>query len=56
MSATDGTNAKFTETTTTDLGLTTPLTFNISVAGGNIQLEASASTSTWTVKTITRTI
>ena len=56
MSATDGTNTKFTETTTTDLGSTTPLTFNVSVAGGNIRLEASASTSTWTVKTITRAI
>lgn len=56
MSATDGTNVKSTETTTTDLGSTTPVTFNVSVDGGNIRLEASASTSTWTVKTITRTI
>jgi hypothetical protein len=56
MSATDGTSIKYTETTTTDIGSTSPITFAVSVAGGNIRLEASASTSTWTVKTITRAI
>jgi hypothetical protein len=56
MSATDGTSVKYTETTTTDIGSTSPITFNISVVGGNIRLEASASTSTWTIKTITRAI
>jgi len=56
MSATDGTSVKYTETTTTDIGSTSPITFAVSVAGGNIQLEASASTSTWTIKTITRAI
>jgi len=56
VSATDGTNKTYTETTTTDIGSTTPVTFNVSILGGNFQLEASASTSTWTVKTTTRVL
>jgi hypothetical protein len=56
VSATDGTDKTYTETTTTDIGSTTPVTFNVSISGGNFQLEASASTSTWTVKTTTRVL
>ena len=56
VSATDGTSTTYTETTTTDIGSTTPVTFNVSLSGGNFQLEASASTSTWTVKTTTRVL
>lgn len=51
-----GSSIAYTETTTTDLGITTPLTFNISISGTSAVLYASATTNSWTVKTIIRSI
>ena len=56
MSIWSGTSVNFTETTTTDFGNTSGLTFNMSVSSGNAILEASAVTSNWVVKTIVRSI
>jgi hypothetical protein len=54
MAIWSGTSVNFTETSTNDLGNTTPLTFGFVISGSNAVLQASASTSTWIVKTIVR--
>jgi len=50
------TTANFTETTTTDIGTTTGVTFTVAVSGSNAVLSSSATTAGWTVKTIIRSI
>lgn len=56
MSIFSGNTVNFTETTTTDIGSTTPITFNMVADGTTASLEVSATTSGWEVKTIIRSI
>ena len=56
MSIWSGSTANFTETTTTDIGTTTGVTFNVAVSGNNAVLSSSATTTGWTLKTIVRSI
>ena len=51
-----GSEVNFTETTTTDFGSTTGLTFGMSVSASSMIVSASAATAAWTVKTIIRSI
>ena len=51
-----GNTVNYTETATTDIGSTTPITFNMTVTSGFALLRASATTNSWTVKTIVRSI
>lgn len=52
----DGSNVDYTDTSTNDIGNTTPVTFLVALSGGNAILQASVTTSTWRIKTIIRTI
>jgi len=52
----DGVNVDYTDTSTNDIGNTTPVTFLVALSGGNAILQASVTTSTWRIKTIIRTI
>jgi hypothetical protein len=52
----DGSNVDYTDTSTNDIGNTTPVSFLVSLSGGNAILQASVTTSTWRIKTIIRTI
>ena len=54
MAIWSGSTVNFTETSTNDIGNTTPLTFGFVMSGSSAVLRASASTSTWIVKTIVR--
>ena len=56
MSIFSGSSVNFTETTTTDFGSTTPITFNFISDGTNASLRVSATTSNWEVKIIVRSI
>lgn len=46
----DGTNAQFTETSTLDLGDSSPVTFTVDNNGGNARLLAAVTTGTWVIK------
>jgi hypothetical protein len=52
----DGTNTAYTDTSTPDIGTTTPLSFSVSISGGNANLKANASSGSWTIKVGTRVI
>jgi hypothetical protein len=54
MAIWSGTSVNFTETSTNDIGVTTPLTFGYVISGSSAVLQASASTGTWIVKSIVR--
>jgi hypothetical protein len=56
MSIFSGTSVNTTESTTTSIGSTTPITFNMISDGLNASLRVSATTSGWEVKTIVRSI
>ena len=56
MAIQSGTSVNFTETTTTDFGNTTPVSFTVVVTGSNMVLTGSSTTGSWTVKTIIRGI
>jgi hypothetical protein len=56
MAIQSGTSVNFTETTTTDFGSTTAVSFTVLVSGSNMVLTGSASTGSWTIKTIVRGI
>ena len=56
MSLWSGTTAKFTETTTTDFGDTSAFTFGVNISGSNLILSSSATSNSWTVKAIVRSI
>ncbi len=56
MAIQSGTSVNFTETTTTDFGSTAGFNFTVQVAGANMILTGSATTSGWTIKTIVRSI
>jgi hypothetical protein len=51
-----GSSVNFTETTTTDFGSTSGFGLTVQVAGANIILTGSATTSGWTIKSIIRGI
>ena len=51
-----GSTVNFTETTTTDFGDTTPVSFTVIVTGSNMALTGSSTTGSWTIKTIVRSI
>jgi hypothetical protein len=51
-----GSTVNFTETTTTDFGSTSGFGLTVQVAGANMILTGSATTSGWTIKTIVRGI
>ena len=52
----DGTNVSFAETSTTDLGDTSDVTFSVDISGGNMRLRATTTSSTWTIKALIRGI
>jgi hypothetical protein len=56
MSIWSGSSINFTETSTTDIGTTTGVTFTVAVSGNNAVLSSSATTAGWIVKTIIRSI
>jgi hypothetical protein len=56
MSIWSGNTVNYTETSTTDIGNTNPITFNMISSSGFASLRTSATTNSWTVKTIVRSI
>lgn len=56
MSIFSGNTVNFTETTTTDIGSTSGITFSMSADSTNTILQVSATTTGWEVKTIVRSI
>lgn len=51
-----GTSVQYTETSTNDIGNTSSIEFLMTVSGGIATIKTSASTNSWTVKTIIRSI
>ena len=51
-----GSTVNFTETTTIDIGNTTPVSFTVLVTGSNFALTGSSTSGAWTIKTIVRSI
>jgi hypothetical protein len=49
-----GSTVNFTETTTTDFGSTSAVSFTVIVTGSNMALTGSSTTGSWTIKTIVR--
>jgi len=56
MAIQSGSSVNFTETTTTDFGSTTAVSFTVLVSGSNMVLTGSAATGSWTIKSIIRGI
>jgi hypothetical protein len=54
MAIWSGSTVNFTETSTNDIGVTTPVTFGYVMSGSSAVLQASASTGTWIVESILR--
>jgi hypothetical protein len=54
MAIQSGSSVNFTETTTTDFGNTTAVSFTVIVSGSNMVLTGSAATGSWTIKSIIR--
>jgi hypothetical protein len=54
MAIQSGSSVNFTETTTTDFGNTTAVSFTVIVSGSNMVLTGSAATGSWTTKCIIR--
>jgi hypothetical protein len=54
MAIWSGSTVNFTETSTNDIGVTTPVTFGYTMSGSSAVLQASASTGTWIVESILR--
>ena len=54
MAIQSGSSVNFTETTTTDFGNTTAVSFTVIVSGSNMVLTGSATTGSWTTKCIIR--
>tara|TARA_R110000782_G_scaffold255566_2_gene344424 strand:- start:791 stop:1333 length:543 start_codon:yes stop_codon:yes gene_type:complete len=51
-----GTSVQFNETTTNDIGDTSGITFDMSISGGTANLTVSATTNSWEIRTIVRSI
>ena len=56
MSIFSGTSIDFNETTTNDIGDTSGVTFDMNISGGTANLTVSATTNTWEIRTIVRSI
>ena len=57
MSIFSGTTVQFDETTTNDIGDTTSgITFDMNISGGTANLTVSATTNSWEIRTIVRSI
>jgi hypothetical protein len=56
MAIWSGSNVNFTETTTTDFGSTTGVTFTVMVTGSNFALTGSATSPSWSFKSVIRSI
>lgn len=56
MSIWNPSTVQFTDNSTSDIGNTSGLTFNMTISGSNVILRTSATTSNWDVKTIIRVI
>jgi len=56
MSVFSGSSVQFTETSTLDIGNTSGITFSVAISSGNAIFIASATTNSWTVKTIVRSV
>jgi hypothetical protein len=56
MAIFSGTSVQFTEVNTTDIGNTSGITVSVVVSSGNAIFIASATTNSWTVKTIVRSV
>ena len=56
MSIFSGTSIDFNETTTNDIGDTSGITFDMNISGGTANLTVSATTNSWEIKTIVRSI
>jgi hypothetical protein len=54
MAIQSGSAVNFTETTTTDFGSTSAVSFTVVVTGSNMALTGSSTTGSWTIKTIVR--
>jgi len=54
MAIQSGSAVNFTETTTTDFGSTSAISFTVVVTGSNMALTGSSSAGSWTIKTIVR--
>ena len=52
----DGTNIEFTDNSTSDLGSTAPFVLRAVISGSNVIIQALASTSTWTIKAMIRSV
>ena len=56
MSIFSGTSIDYNETTTNDIGDTSGITFDMNISGGTANLTVSATTNSWEIKTIVRSI
>ena len=56
MAIQSGSTVNFTETTTTDFGSTSAVSFTVIVTGSNLALTGSSTSGAWTIKTIVRSI
>ena len=56
MAIQSGTSVNFTETTTTDFGSTSAISFTVIITGSNMALTGSSTAGSWTIKTIVRGI
>jgi len=56
MAIQSGSAVNFTETTTTDFGSTSAVSFTVIVTGSNMALTGSSTSGAWTIKTIVRSI
>jgi hypothetical protein len=54
MAIQSGSSVNFTETTTTDFGSTSAVSFTVIVTGSNMALTGSSTSGAWTIKTIVR--
>ncbi len=54
MVVVNGSSVEYTETSTNDIGSTTSLNFAVVLSGGNLVLNATSSSGTWTVKVLGR--
>ena len=54
MAIQSGTSVNFTETTTTDFGNTSAVSFTVIVTGSNMALTGSSTSGAWTIKSIIR--
>ena len=54
MSIWSGTSLNYTETSTSDIGDTSPVTLSVAFSGNNTSLIAAATTNNWVIKTIVK--